>query len=284
MNRDFQFRDKISVAIVHSDPLLRQSYLDRITHHPWFQAAPVEFCQLLISDEEVQPRLERCAIVLNAGVGDVFVPDVNDRGLLQLKKRVSGSPIVLHNPHPAAIGLALALKPLHDRFQVNAVQLTALLPTMGTSSRLASIELLDNALPAPSIVSERIQRDAQLLLGVPELVISAQSVQVPVSQGGLLCISVKLQLVAERADLITAWEEFRGFANRSALPSGGEPPLRYSAEERYPQARNQAAYATIGQLSNCPHLDFRFLVVPPEPIESTLRIAESLVVEGLIYW
>lgn len=284
MNRDFQFRDKIGVAIVHSDPFLRQSYLERFARHTWFQLVPEESCQLLISDEEVQPRPERCAIVLNEGSSDILVPDINGKDLLQFKAKVSGTPLVLRNPHPAAIGLALALKPLHDRFQVNAVQLTALLPAMGTSPRLASVELLDNALPAPCMASERIQRDAQLLLSVPELVISAQSVQVPVSQGELLCISVKLQEIAEQADLIASWGDFHGFANRSALPSGGEPPVRYSAEERYPQARNQAAYAAIGQLSTCRHLDFRFMVVSPDPIESTLRIAEALVIEGLIYW
>ena len=78
----------------------------------------------------------------------LMIPEVNPEHLALLEKQPYGSGGILTNPNCSTIGLCLALKPLHDAFGIEAVQVTTLQAVSGAGiPGVSSMAMIDNIVP-----------------------------------------------------------------------------------------------------------------------------------------
>lgn len=274
MNSDFHFREKIAVGLLNPPAGLT----DRLTAHPWFLVDNAVNSPLLIATGPVnEGSPDRAVISLQSRVEPTMALDINRWEDLLL-------PLNISFPSEAALGLALALKPLHERFGLLAVNTAVLLPILGAQQPLASIELIDNVVPGTDEVAAILRHEFEQLLSLPTGLLGVQCLRVPVSQGMTMSVSVKLERSCALSELEAAWMEFQGHTLRKQLPSALEPPLTYRPDATFPQPRLRTASTLIGQLRPCPAFDYQFVVVASDPINHLLMLAEALVVSGRIFW
>jgi len=227
----------------------------------------------------------------------LLVPEVN-AGHLELV-RGSGEGFVVTNPNCATTGLVLALAPLHRAFGVERVTVTTLQAISGAGyPGVAAMDILGNVLPGIPGEEAKLEREAAKILGKVEhgavkpapITVSAQTFRVPVAEGHLLSLSVRLgrrTTVAEARDVLEVF-------GRSALPHLPSSParcLRLFEGESAPQPRRHVGLGSgmtvsIGRLRPCPVQDLRLVAL----VHNTLRgaaggallNAELLAAEGLL--
>src|SRR5882762_6492316 len=120
--------NKLPVGILGATGIVGQRFIQMLERHPWFEVA-----WLAASDRsEGRPYSEaaRCAVVSNSSAlrmqADVplVIPEVNDDHIQLIEtqswRRKSGG-FAVTNPNCSAIGLVMALAPLHHRFTLEAV-------------------------------------------------------------------------------------------------------------------------------------------------------------------
>lgn len=279
MNTDFYFRDKIAVTVAGDGNGLGDPLRVAFAHHPWFQLQQEGPSQLLIEVERQPVSPNRTVLSLVTGDQQLLAPDLN------------GSPMpkglsypAFRCPSSASLGLAMALKPLQQKFGIAAVHVTALLPILGSEAKISSLELLDNVIPSAPREQERLETELLALLGGQPLPISAHCVRVPLFEGTLLCVSVQLNEQVGESQVLETWRGFAGCEGRQSFPSATQIPIAYSANSLDPQPRLQGLTTRIGQLKRSSSLELSFAVVPPSPIASTIYTAEFMVTGGLIFW
>ena len=130
----------------------------------------------------------------------LLIPEVNREHLALVEKQSCG--MIVTNPNCATIGLCLALKPLVDLWEVEAVHVTTLQAVSGAGyPGVASFDILDNVIPFISGEEGKLESEPRKVLGTYShgkidfypVKISAQCNRVPVTNGHLECISVKLK-------------------------------------------------------------------------------------------
>ena len=125
-----------------------------------------------------------------------------------------------------------------------------------------SWDILGNVLPFISGEEEKIESETQKILGALDqnsfrqasYTVSAQANRVPVEEGHLECVSVKLVKKASVDDLLECWKQFVGPAQELKLPTAPERPVIVLAEDNRPQPRldvmkNEGMSAFIGTSS-----------------------------------
>src|SRR6185436_4117363 len=123
------------------------------------------------------------------------------------------------------------------------------------------------------------------------MTISAQVNRVPVIDGHLMTISVKLRTAASVEDARAAIESFRGEPQELGLPFAPQHPLHYSSDPDRPQPRldrdrERGMAVTIGRLRPCPILDLRMVALVHNTIRGAAGVAilnaELLKARGLL--
>ncbi len=144
----------------------------------------------------------------------------------------------------------------------------------------ASLDALGNVVPYIGGEEDKMATEPLKLLGTltdgrvepATVAISAQCNRVPVLEGHLECISVKLKREAD-AEAVRA--AFVGFENPIAglgLPSEPERVLHVFDDPRFPQPRRHVDLGhgmtvSIGRIRPCPVLDFKFIAL----VHNTVR-------------
>jgi len=248
-------------------------------------------CRLVFSalDAAVAGEVERafadagCLVVSNSRNHrldpdvPLVVPEVNPDHLDLIRTPPTGRAAgrIVTNPNCSVIGLALALKPLHDAFGVRSVHVVTLQAVSGAGlPGIASLRILDNVVPYIAGEEEKMEAETRKILGrlesgkiVPcELTVSAQCNRVPVVDGHLLCVSVGLTERGSAAAVREAFETFSGEPQTLELPSAPRRPIHYLAEPDAPQPRlhrnaDRGMAAMVGCLRACPVLDYKFVVL-----------------------
>src|SRR5271167_868857 len=200
-----------------------------------------------------------CAVVSNSSAfrmhADVplVIPEVNADHLPLVEeqswRKASGGYIVT-NPNCCAIGLVLALKPIEERFGIEALFVSTMQAVSGAGyPGVASLDILGNVIPYIKNEEEKLQEETLKLLGslktdtshghaVDPLnaKLSAHCNRVPVEDGHMECVSMKLRTKATRDELLAAWAEFAPLAGQR-LPSAPDQPVEYDANQDRPQPR-----------------------------------------------
>jgi aspartate-semialdehyde dehydrogenase len=233
----------------------------------------------------------------------LVIPEVNPDHIKLIEcqswRRKNGG-FVVTNPNCSAIGLVIALAPLHQRFELETVMAVTMQAVSGAGyPGVASLDILGNVIPFISNEEEKMEEEAHKLLGklngtgiVPApFKMSAQCNRVAVEDGHTESISVKLKNRATAEDILEAWSSFRGVPQKKKLPSAPEIPVRYVASKDRPQPRFDVEFGhgmttTVGRLRPCNVLDWKFTVLSHNTIRgaagAALLNAELLKSEGYL--
>jgi aspartate-semialdehyde dehydrogenase len=257
---------------------------------------------------EMEPRFAAagCAVITNSSAFrmepsvPLVIPEVNADHLAlvenQTWRKESGGYIVT-NPNCSAIGLVMVLKPLVERFGVEAIFVSTMQAVSGAGyPGVASLDILGNVVPFIKNEEEKMEAETLKLLGrltgrvVEPLAakMTAHCNRVAVEDGHTESVSVKLGRKATREEMIAAWAEFAPLKGKD-LPTAPAQPVEFVAAEDRPQPRldkmrGAGMAATVGRLRPCGLLDWKFTVLSHNTIRgaagAALLNAELLVSLG----
>jgi len=261
--------------------------------------------------KELEPQFAAagCALVSNSSAlrmqSDVplVIPEVNGDHIRLIETqswRRKGGGFAVTNPNCSAIGLVLALAPLHRRFGLDTVMAVTMQAVSGAGyPGVASLDILGNVIPFIKNEEEKMEEETLKLLGslngngvVPAAFrMSAQCNRVAVEDGHTESISVRLKTKAKPEEIIAAWTEFRAEPQELRLPSAPEQPVVYMTAADRPQPRFDAdsgggMTTTVGRLRPCSVLDWKFTVLSHNTIRgaagAALLNAELLKAKGYL--
>lgn len=206
----------------------------------------------------------------------LLIPEVNPDHLDLIDRQDwGGSGFIVTNPNCSTVGLVLALKPLQDAFGVEAAHVVTMQALSGAGyPGVASLDALGNVVPHIGGEEAKMAVESRKLLGTlgaegvadADLVISAQCNRVPVVDGHMEAVSVRLgggPSAAEAAEAMRAW---RSPLAGLDLPTAPETPLLVSDDEAAPQPRTHVHLGggmtvTVGRVQDCPVLGVKFVVL-----------------------
>lgn len=208
----------------------------------------------------------------------LMIPEVNGEHLVLLEDKKEQ---IITNPNCLVSGLALVLKPLLDFWGISSVHVTTLQSISGAGyPGVASLDILDNVIPFIEGEEEKIETEPLKILGTlfekkihpPDVKISAQCNRVPVIEGHMGCVSIKLKKEAQSSELIEAWNSFSHPIVSSCLPSAPQHSIVYTQEQKYPQPKlhknlGNGMTVSVGQLRKCSLLDWKFIFL----VHNTIR-------------
>ncbi len=260
---------------------------------------------------ELEPRFAEagCAVVSNSSAlrmqEDVplVIPEVN-AGHIKLidtqgwRKKSGG--FVVTNPNCSAIGLVLALAPIHQKFGLDTVMAVTMQAVSGAGyPGVASLDILGNVIPFIKNEEEKMEEETKRLLGqfngsrvVPgAFAMSAQCNRVAVEDGHTESVSIRLKTKATPEEIIAAWNSYRAEPQELKLPSAPENPVVYLDAPDRPQPRfdvdmGAGMTTAVGRLRPCSVLDWKFTVLSHNTIRgaagAALLNAELLKAKGYL--
>jgi aspartate-semialdehyde dehydrogenase len=232
----------------------------------------------------------------------LLIPEINADHVDAIEtQRQRRKGYILTNPNCSVIGLAMALAPLERAFGVDQVQVTTMQAITGAGfSGVDSYAIIDNVIPyIGSGEEDKIEKEPRKIFGTWDgarhidapMTISAQVNRVPVIDGHLMTISVKLRESASIEDVRAAIESFRGAPQELGLPFAPKNPLHYIDAPDRPQPRldrdrDRGMAVSIGRLRPCNILDFRMVALVHNTIRgaagAAILNAELLQARGLL--
>lgn len=260
---------------------------------------------------ELEPRFAEagCAVVSNSSAlrmqEDVplVIPEVNSGHIklidIQGWHKKSGGYVVT-NPNCSAIGLVLALAPIHQKFGLDTVMAVTMQAVSGAGyPGVASLDILGNVIPFIKNEEEKMEEETRKLLGqlngkkvIPgAFVISAQCNRVAVEDGHTESVSIRLKKKAKPEEIIAAWNSYRSEPQELKLPSAPEQPVVYLEASDRPQPRfdvdmGAGMTTAVGRLRPCSVLDWKFTVLSHNTIRgaagAALLNAELLKAKGYL--
>jgi aspartate-semialdehyde dehydrogenase len=191
------------------------------------------------------------------------------------------------NPNCSAIGLVLALAPLHRRFGVDKVFVATMQAVSGAGyPGVPSLDILGNVIPYIPGEEPKMEAESRKLLGslkgasvVPaDLALSAHCNRVAVEDGHMESVSIKLREPAKPEEIIAAWNEFRCLPQKLKLPTAPEQPVIYEPAPDRPQPRldrdrGKGMSAIVGRLRPCSIFDWKFTVLSHNTIRGAAGAA-----------
>jgi len=260
---------------------------------------------------ELEPQFADagCAVVSNSSAlrmqADVplVIPEVNADHIALIEKqawRHKSGGFAVTNPNCSAIGLVLALAPIHRRFQLDTVMAVTMQAVSGAGyPGVASLDILGNVIPFIKNEEEKMEEETQKLLGKlngsrvdpAPFAMSAQCNRVAVEDGHTESVSIRLKKKAKPEEMIAAWNDFRTEPQQLRLPSAPERPVVYLTETDRPQPRfdvdlGGGMTAAVGRLRPCNVLEWKFTVLSHNTIRgaagAALLNAELLKAKGYL--
>jgi aspartate-semialdehyde dehydrogenase len=232
----------------------------------------------------------------------LLIPEVNPdhTALIDHQPWRDRGGFIVTNPNCATVGLVGALRPIEDAFGIEAIQVTTMQAVSGAGyPGVASLDILGNVIPYIGGEEEKMAIEPLKLLGRREgdrivpasMRISAQCNRVPVLDGHLECVSLKLRSKASVADVLAALRGFETPAAVQGLPSAPEAFLRVFDEMNYPQPRRHAHLGrgmtiAVGRVRACEVLDVKLVVLSHNTVRGAaggaVLNAELLIQQGYL--
>ncbi len=205
----------------------------------------------------------------------LLVPEINADHLELIKVQNYNGGCIVTNPNCSTIGMVMALKPLYDKFGLEAVNVVTMQALSGAGyPGVASLDIIDNVIPFISGEEPKLENEPLKILGLldkdhvayADIKISAQCNRVAVIDGHLECVQVKLKKKTTKEEIIKAWRNFSAEPQKYNLPSAPLNPIYYFDEEKYPQPRihrdlDKGMAASIGRLREDSLFDYKFVVL-----------------------
>ena len=220
----------------------------------------------------------------------LIIPEVNGDHVPLIKtqkwyKKNGG--FMVTNPNCSAIGLVLALAPLHHRFGIDKIFVATMQAISGAGyPGVPSMDILGNVIPYIAKEEDKMEAETRKLLGSlngsrvidADLVLSAHCNRVAVEDGHTESVSLKLSKRATAEEIIDAWEAFRCLPQKLKLPTAPEQPVIYESAPDRPQPRldrdrGRGMSAVCGRLRTCNIFDWKFTVLSHNTIRGAAGAA-----------
>jgi aspartate-semialdehyde dehydrogenase len=260
---------------------------------------------------ELEPQFATagCAVVSNSSAFrmqqnvPLVIPEVNADHLALLEEqcwRKDSGGYIVTNPNCSAIGLVVALAPLHRKFGIESLFVTTMQAVSGAGyPGVASLDILGNVIPYIAKEEEKMEEETRKLLGRLDgdhvenagFSMTAHCNRVAVEDGHTESVSVKLRQKPSSDEIIAAFNQFRSTPQELQLPLAPAQPIVYDAAPDRPQPRfdvdrGQGMTVSVGRLRPCGVLDYKFTVLSHNTIRgaagAALLNAELLKVQGLL--
>jgi aspartate-semialdehyde dehydrogenase len=207
----------------------------------------------------------------------LLVPEINPDHLKMipgqhLKRGWHGT--IVTNPNCSTIVLVMALAPLRQ-FGIKNILVTTMQAISGAGyPGVPSMDINANVIPYIGSEEEKMEQETQKILGdlygyavkgLPAQV-SATCNRVPVVDGHTLSVSVEFEQKPSEADILQAFETWRGIPQEKNLPSAPHRPVIYMTQNDRPQPRRDVERENgmavfVGRLRKCPVLDYKFIAL-----------------------
>lgn len=205
----------------------------------------------------------------------LLIPEVNPKHLDLVTSSQMKKGMIVTNPNCSVIGVSMALKPLIDRWGISQAHIVTLQSLSGAGyPGVPSYDLLDNVIPFIAGEEEKLANEPCKIFGSLDrgcitpypLAISAYCHRVPVMDGHMAAVSIKLSQPASADEIISSWETFLGEPQHLHLPSAPTRPLVYFSSSHHPQPRlhrhlHQGMSVSIGRLRPCSLFDWKFSIL-----------------------
>ncbi|MFQ5929431.1 MAG: aspartate-semialdehyde dehydrogenase [Acidobacteriota bacterium] len=182
---------------------------------------------------------------------------------------------IVTNANCSAIVLALSIGPLEKEFGLKAVHVVTFQAISGAGyPGLPSLDILGNVIPFISGEEEKIESETQKILGKlgkdsfrpADFTVSAHANRVPVEEGHLECVSIRLAEKASVQEVVRCWQQFAGKAQELNLPSAPKEPVVVFCEKDRPQPRldvwkYKGMSVLVGRVRPCSLFDIRYVVL-----------------------
>lgn len=174
----------------------------------------------------------------------VVVPEVNLDHLNLIRSQQTKGKIIT-NPNCSTTGLAMALKPIIDRFGLEEIKVVTMQAISGAGyPGLASLDIVDNIIPYIKNEEEKMVNESKKILGKlkkgyiepASFSLEAQCNRVPVIDGHLLSVFVRTEEKITLNEAVQAFEDFQPLKGLK-LPTAPERPVIYLPDLEAPQPR-----------------------------------------------
>jgi aspartate-semialdehyde dehydrogenase len=208
----------------------------------------------------------------------LIIPEINADhiGLIPAQREQHGwDGLIVTSPNCAATSVVFPLKALYDAFGLTQAQIVTMQAISGAGyPGVASFDILDNIVPYIGNEEDKIETEPRKMLGklngtaidLAEIAISAQVNRVPVLDGHIVAMSVKLGHEASLEDVYAALEGFEPPASVHGLPSAPTRPLivHHAPDRPQPRRDRDAAKgmaASVGRVRPCPVFDYKMVAL-----------------------
>lgn len=234
----------------------------------------------------------------------LLIPEVNASHVssipAQQKNRGYDTGFIVTNPNCSTAGLVVVLKPLVDAFGIEKLFVVTLQAISGAGyPGVPAMDILGNVIPFISGEEEKMEEEPQKLLGKWDgtrfigagLGISAHCNRVPVTDGHLECVSVRLKKTATLEEVREALRNFQVSPELAALPTAVKYPVVLRDEQDRPQPRKDSnagngMAAVVGRVRECPLLDVKLTLLSHNLVRgaagAALLNAELLASQGFL--
>ncbi|MGH9840618.1 MAG: aspartate-semialdehyde dehydrogenase [Blastocatellia bacterium] len=234
----------------------------------------------------------------------LVVPEINPDHLdvipAQRKNRGYDKGYIVTNPNCTTIGLVMALAPLQRAFGLEAVMMTSMQAISGAGyPGVASMDIIDNVMPFIGGEEEKVEVEPQKIMGrlaggriePASFKVSAQCNRVPVQDGHLESVRVKLARQTTVEEVAAALASFTGLPQELKLPTAPARPVIVRAEKDRPQTRldrdaENGMATVVGRISKDTIFDFKLTLISHNTIRGAAGAAllnvELLVAKGLL--
>jgi aspartate-semialdehyde dehydrogenase len=225
----------------------------------------------------------------------LVIPEVNGDHVPLIKTQKwykQNGGFMVTNPNCSAIGLVLALAPLHHRFGIDKIFVATMQAISGAGyPGVPSMDILGNVIPYIAKEEDKMEAETRKLLGSlvesslngsrvidADLTLSAHCNRVAVEDGHTESVSLKLRKPATAEEIIGAWNEFRCLPQKLKLPTAPEQPVIYESAPDRPQPRldrdrGRGMSAVVGRLRPCNIFDWKFTVLSHNTIRGAAGAA-----------
>lgn len=182
---------------------------------------------------------------------------------------------IVTNSNCTSTGLSVALKPLQDAFGLKAVFAVSMQALSGAGyPGVPSMDIIDNVIPFVGGEESKVEQEPRKILGsigrdaieLADFQISAHTNRVNVSDGHIVCLSVKLARQCALEEVRNALVSYTAPEISAALPSSPRPVILLREEENRPQPRRdrmagKGMTTVVGRLREDPIFDCKFVVL-----------------------
>ncbi len=218
----------------------------------------------------------------------LLIPEVNPEhtAIIPHQQEAYGwSGYIVANANCSTTSIVLPMKILQQAYGLESAVVVTMQAISGAGyPGVPSLDIMDNIIPYIGGEDGKLETEPRKLCGtyqdgrfeLADFVVSAQANRVPVIDGHLGSVSVKLRRPAAPAEAIELFRNWQPPAICRELPTMPDPVLIYRPEENRPQPRldRDAGHGlawTVGKVRECPVNDLRFLAIA----HNTLRGAAS---------